>query len=71
MGKAIPLYIFRVHVPHVCTRKAEPCWDNNGFISGAFSIPAITIFIIIVSLLGAFVADHIPFIRKIVMLHAN
>lgn len=36
-----------------------------------FSIPTITIFIIIVSLLGAFVADHIPFIRKIVMLHAN
>ena len=36
-----------------------------------FSIPAITIFIIIVSLLVAFVADHIPFIRKIVMLHAN
>lgn len=35
------------------------------------SIPVMTIFIFTVSLLGAFVADQIPFVRKIVMLHAN
>lgn len=32
------------------------------------SIPVMTIFIFTVSLFGA---DHIPFVRKIVMLHAN
>ena len=35
------------------------------------SIPVITVFIFIVSLMGAFVADHIPVVRKIVMLHSN
>ena len=35
------------------------------------SIPVMTVFIFIVSLTGAFVADHVPFIRKIVMLHSN
>lgn len=35
------------------------------------SIPVITVFIFIVSLMGAFVVDHIPVIRKIVMLHSN
>ena len=33
------------------------------------SIPILTIFTFMVSLLGAFVADHIPVVRKIVMLH--
>ena len=33
------------------------------------SIPVLTIITFVVSLIGAFVADHIPFIRKIVMLH--
>lgn len=33
------------------------------------SIPVITVFTFMVSLLGAFIADHIPFIRKMVMLH--
>lgn len=33
------------------------------------SIPVLTVVTFIVSLLGAFVADHIPGIRKIVMLH--
>ncbi|MCI8846867.1 MAG: acyltransferase family protein [Lachnospiraceae bacterium] len=32
------------------------------------SIPVMTVFIFIVSLFGAFVAGHIPFVRKIVML---
>ncbi len=35
------------------------------------SIPVMTVFIFTVSLFGAFVADHIPFVRKIVMLHAS
>lgn len=35
------------------------------------SIPVITVFIFIVSLMGAFVADHIPVVRKIVLLHSN
>ncbi len=35
------------------------------------SIPVMTIFIFAVSLLGAFVAGHIPFVRKMVMLHAD
>lgn len=33
------------------------------------SIPTLTIFTFIVSLLGGFVAEHIPIIRKIVLLH--
>lgn len=33
MGKVVPLYIFCVHVPHVCHRKAESCRDNNSLIS--------------------------------------
>ena len=33
------------------------------------SIPVLTIFTFMASLAGAFVADHIPYIRKIVMLH--
>lgn len=35
------------------------------------SIPVMTVFIFIVSLMGAFVADHVPVVRKIVMLHSN
>lgn len=35
------------------------------------SIPVMTIFIFAVSMLGAFVADHIPFVRKIIMLHTG
>lgn len=35
------------------------------------SIPVMTVFIFIVSLIGAFVADHIPVVRKIVMFHSN
>lgn len=33
------------------------------------SVPALTIFTFMVSLLVAFVVDHIPYVRKIVMLH--
>lgn len=33
------------------------------------SIPAITLFTFGVSLFAAFVVSHIPFVRKIVMLH--
>lgn len=33
------------------------------------SIPVLTVFTFMVSLLGAFVADHIPVVKKIVMLH--
>ncbi len=37
--------------------------------SAIVSIPVLTIFTFGVSLLGAFIADHIPVIRKLVMLH--
>ena len=33
------------------------------------SIPVLTIFAFLVSLLGAFLAGHIPVVRKIVLLH--
>lgn len=33
------------------------------------SIPVLTVFTFVVSMLGAFIADHISVLRKIVMLH--
>ena len=70
MWKKLSGYTFFIYMFHMFViEKLNLIGITTVSFPAVISIPAITIFTFIVSLLGAFVADHIPFVRKIVMLH--
>lgn len=71
MGKAVRLYIF-VYMFHMFVlEKLNLVGITTVAYPAGISIPVMTVFIFIVSLIGAFVADYIPVVRKIVMFHSN
>lgn len=63
-------YTFFVYMFHVFViEKLNLIGITTVSFPAVVSIPALTIFTFVVSLLCAFVADRIPFVRKIIMLH--
>ena len=68
--KKLSGYTFFIYMFHVfIIDKLNLIGITTVSFPAVISIPALTIFTFVVSLLGAFVADHIPIVRKIVLLH--
>ena len=63
-------YTFFVYMFHVFViEKLNLIGITTVSFPAVVSIPVLTVFTFAVSMLGAFIADHIPVLRKIVMLH--
>lgn len=68
--KKISGYTFFVYMFHMFViEKLNLMGITTVSFPAVISIPVLTLFTFVISLLGAFVADHIPVIRKVVMLH--
>jgi hypothetical protein len=70
LWKTLSGYTFFIYMFHVFViEKLNLVGITTVSFSPIISIPILTIFTFGVSLLGAYIADHIPVVRKIVLLH--
>lgn len=70
MWEKLSRYTFFVYMFHVfIIDKLNLIGITTVSFPAVISIPVLTVFTFLVSMLGAFIADHIPVIKKIVMLH--
>ena len=70
MWQKLSGYTFFVYMFHVFViEKLNLIGITTVSFPAVISIPVLTVFTFMASLLGAFIADHIPVVRKIVMLH--
>lgn len=70
MWKTLSRYTFFVYMFHMFVlEKLNLVGISTISFPAIISVPVLTLVIIVVSLIGAFVADHIPVVKKIVMLH--
>ncbi len=70
MWKKISGYTFFIYMFHMFViEKLNLLGITTISCPAVISIPVLTVFTFLVSLLGAFLADHIPVVRRMVMLH--
>lgn len=70
MWKKLSGYTFFIYMFHMFViEKLNLFGITTVSFPAVISIPVLTVFTFMVSLLGAFITDHIPVVRKIVMLH--
>lgn len=70
MWQKLSGYTFFIYMFHVfIIEKLNLIGITTVSFPAVISIPALTIFTFFVSLLGTFIVDHIPVIKKIIMLH--